>query len=70
MKNKPKQKPLERPHPINQGELFIKETYLRLHRSKLELTTEQALEKLNSDLRVGSVVIHGNRAEITIYLKK
>lgn len=59
----------EKLHPINFGELFIKETYLRLHRQKHGMTTESASFQLEAELKTGAVVVHGNRAEITIYKK-
>lgn len=62
-------KPEPKAHPIKAGELFIKETYLRIHRQKHGMTTESAMAQLETELKTGAVVIHGNRAEITIYKK-
>lgn len=62
-------KPDPKAHPIKVGELFIKETYFRLHRQKHGMTTESATAQLETELKTGAVVIHGNRAEITIYKK-
>jgi len=62
-------KPEPKSHPIKAGELFIKETYLRLHRQKHGMATESAMAQLQTELKTGSVVVHGNRAEITIYRK-
>jgi hypothetical protein len=67
---KTKQSPPEKiPDVIKSGELFIRETYLRLHRQKREFSTEQANEKLEREIKSGSVVIHGNRGEIKIFKK-
>jgi hypothetical protein len=41
--------------PMQPGEQFIKTTYLRLHRQKQDLTTEQAAAKLESELKAGTV---------------
>lgn len=68
-KHATEKKPEPKSHPIKAEELFIKETYFRLHRQKHGMTTESALSKLSLELKTGAVVIHGNRAEITIYKK-
>lgn len=68
-KQKQSKKPEQLPDLIHSGELFIQETYLRLHRQKRELTTEQASKKLEFELKSGAVVVHHNRAEIIVYKK-
>lgn len=68
-KHAAEKKPEPKAHPIKLGELFIKETYLRLHRQKNGMTTESASAQLETELKTGAVVIHGNRAEIKIYKK-
>lgn len=62
-------KPEHLPELIPSGELFVRETYLRLHRQKHGLTTEQANQKFESELRLGTIVRYGARAEIQIYKK-
>ena len=43
------------PDIIPPGEQFIKQTYIRLHHKKQGLTNEQAAQKLESELKAGTV---------------
>ena len=64
-----KKEPTERAHPIKDGELFIKETFLRLHRQRHGLTTQEAEQRLQLELKSGMVEVYASMAEITIYIK-
>lgn len=66
---KPKKQPVLLADVIKPGELFVRTTYIRLHRQKHNLTTEEADAKFESDLKFGSIVMHKYRAEIPIYIK-
>ena len=68
-KQKKATKPEHLPELIQSGELFVRETYLRLYRQKHGFTTEQAIQKFESELRLETIVKHDTRAEIQIYKK-
>ena len=65
-------KPAPKPEPIQEqmksGELFVKQTYLRLYRAK-GLSTEEAENRLNGEIKKGTVTLHHKRGEIQIYRK-
>lgn len=69
MKKSASKKQEELPDLFSPGELFIRETYLRMHRQKRGMTTEDAAQKLSDEIRLKTVVVHGNRAEVVIYRK-
>jgi hypothetical protein len=69
---KPMSKPKTPDKPrdlIPPGEQFIRTTYLRLHRQKQDLTTEQAAAKLEAELKAGTVVRSGEWNGVQEYLK-
>lgn len=66
---KPAQKPEEIPEQIKHGELFVKQTYLRLYRAK-GLSTEQAETRLSLEIKKGTVTFYQKRGEIQIYRKQ
>ena len=51
------------------GELFVKQTYLRLYRSK-GLSNDEAEIRLNGEIKKGTVTLHHKRGEIQIYRKQ
>lgn len=61
-------KPEEIPDQIKPGELFVKQTYLRLYRAK-GLSTEQAETRLSLEIKKGTVTLHHRRGETQIYRK-
>ena len=63
-------KPEKLPDLLKKGELFVKETYLRLHRKNLGMTTEDAENMLKEEIINGSVCMHHKRAEVQIYIKQ
>lgn len=65
---KPAPKPEEIPDQIKPGELFVKQTYLRLYRAK-GLSTEQVETRLSFEIKKGTVAFYHKRGEIQIYRK-
>lgn len=65
---KPAPKP-EIPDQIKPGELFVKQTYLRLYRAK-GLSTEQVETRLSLEIKKGTVTFYQKRGEIQIYRKQ
>lgn len=65
---KPATKSEEIPEQIKPGELFVKQTYIRLYREK-GLSTEQAETRLLLEIKKGTVTLHHKRGETQIYRK-
>ena len=66
-KQAPKPEPI--PEQMKAGELFVKQTYMRLYRSKC-LSTEEAETRLNGEIKKGTVTLHHKRGDVQIYRKQ
>lgn len=55
---------------LKPGEVFVRETYMRIHRQKHGLSTEEAAEKLNLELSAGTVTLYKKNGEVQLYQKQ